>query len=47
MTEIAKIVLCKECGKEIRSDWKFCPHCGSTIVCKIQEAKAKKLKQSG
>jgi hypothetical protein len=33
MTEIARIVLCKQCGKEIRSDWKFCPHCGSGIVC--------------
>ncbi len=33
MPVIAKIVTCKKCGYEIRSDWKFCPMCGDTIVC--------------
>jgi predicted Zn-ribbon and HTH transcriptional regulator len=33
MPVIAKIVKCKKCGYEIRSDWKFCPMCGDTIVC--------------
>ena len=33
MPVIAKIVTCKKCGYEIRSDWKFCPMCGDAIVC--------------
>jgi rRNA maturation endonuclease Nob1 len=33
MPVIAMIVKCKKCGYEIRSDWKFCPSCGDTIVC--------------
>jgi rRNA maturation endonuclease Nob1 len=33
MPVIATIVKCKKCGYEIRSDWKFCPMCGDTIVC--------------
>jgi RNA polymerase subunit RPABC4/transcription elongation factor Spt4 len=33
MPVVAKIVKCKKCKAEIRSDWKFCPNCGSKIVC--------------
>jgi RNA polymerase subunit RPABC4/transcription elongation factor Spt4 len=33
MPVIAAIVICKKCGYEIRSDWKFCPMCGDKIVC--------------
>ena len=33
MPVVAKIVICKKCGYEIRSDWKLCPMCGDKIVC--------------
>lgn len=33
MPVVATIVICKKCGYEIRSDWKFCPMCGDSIVC--------------
>ena len=33
MQKIVCIVKCKVCKYEIRSDWKFCPMCGDTIVC--------------
>jgi len=33
MPKLASIVVCKKCGFEIRSDWKFCPNCGDKIVC--------------
>jgi|GEM_PF-3131733 len=33
MPVVAAIVICKKCGYEIRSDWKFCPMCGDKIVC--------------
>ncbi|MDD5082459.1 MAG: zinc-ribbon domain-containing protein [Dehalococcoidales bacterium] len=33
MPVIAKIVKCKKCGFEIRSDWQFCPKCGDQITC--------------
>ena len=33
MPEMVVILKCKKCGYEIRSDWKFCPMCGDTIVC--------------
>jgi len=33
MPVVAAIVICKKCGYEIRSDWKFCPKCGDKIVC--------------
>lgn len=33
MPVIAKIVICHDCKYEIRSDWNFCPKCGSKIVC--------------
>lgn len=23
---------CSECGKEINSGWKVCPHCGTNVV---------------
>ena len=33
MSVIATVVKCKQCGFEIRSDWKFCPNCGGEIIC--------------
>ena len=33
MPLIAKVVACKSCGYEVRSDWHFCPKCGDKIVC--------------
>ncbi len=33
MPLIAALVKCKKCGAEIRSDWRFCPHCSAEIVC--------------
>jgi len=33
MPRLACVVVCKKCGFEIRSDWKFCPNCGDKIVC--------------
>ncbi len=33
MPIIAKVVKCKKCGFEIRSDWKYCPSCADKIVC--------------
>lgn len=33
MQKFICIMKCKVCGYEIRSDWKFCPKCGDTIVC--------------
>ena len=33
MPMLACVVVCKKCGFEIRSDWKFCPNCGDKIVC--------------
>jgi len=33
MPKLACVVVCKKCGFEIRSDWKFCPKCGDKIVC--------------
>jgi predicted Zn-ribbon and HTH transcriptional regulator len=33
MPVVALLVKCKKCGYEIRSDWKYCPHCGDKIVC--------------
>ena len=33
MPVVAAVVKCKKCGAEIRLDWRFCPHCGSQIVC--------------
>ena len=33
MPIVAKVVECKKCDFEIRSDWKFCPKCGDKIVC--------------
>ena len=42
MTYIAKIVTCKKCGFEIRSDWHFCPNCGDKIVCTDNPPAARK-----
>ena len=33
MPRLACVVVCKKCGFEIRSDWKFCPNCEDKIVC--------------
>ena len=46
MPVIATIVKCKKCGYEIRSDWKFCPMCGDTIVCHKAMGKSSKSSAS-
>ena len=32
MPVVAAVVMCKKCGFEIRSDWKFCPNCGNKVM---------------
>ena len=33
MPVVAKVVKCKKCDFEIRSDWEYCPNCGDKIIC--------------
>lgn len=30
-------MICKKCGFEVKSDFKFCPHCGERMVSGFQE----------
>ncbi len=39
MPVMAKIVVCKKCGFEIRDDWRFCPNCGDQIICLMKQKK--------